>query len=553
MKRVILIITVITLFFGVTAFAHLTVNKGATVQSKSEIIKIENPNSVSGHIAKAGPAEDVVYTENFDSGMGAWSGDWALTNESYHSPDSSLTDSPGGDYGAYDTLTVELTTAVDLSSYLDARLEFWTKYDLENGFDYVYMYISSDGGSTWNLLHTFNGEGVDWYAFETSLGGYAGQSVNFKFTLISDGAYQVDGMYIDDFTVYGSTEDNSPPLIVHQGPTDSTSVPDDYVTVATVTDVSGVQSVTLSYNVDGGDLTVINPDSTVGDNYYFTIPQVEAGAKVTYFFTATDTQGNSGDSDEYSYYSGTILYYDDGEPEYIYQFAPGTELATRMSPTQNATLVTGMYRLYTDVDHDLDTIDVEVWDDRSGEPGSEMITPFGAWPQSTLDDPQAWSYIDFRGMDIEVSSDFWLGFIYRSDLPVILGDDPAVANRSMSNDGGTWTLITTDLDIRAIVDYHQGLVNDGGGSVPGKYILAQNYPNPFNAETKITYNLNSYTKAKLEVYNLIGRKVATLVDESQSPGRHSVIWNASNQATGIYFYKLTVGEESYLKKMILLK
>jgi len=117
-------------------------------------------------------ADDIVYNENFDSGMGAWSGQWGIATVHYHSAPNSMADSPVGNYPPSSSITVQLTTDIDLSAYQGARVEFWTKYEIEIGFDYVYMYVSSNSGTTWNNFHTFNGEGVDWYNFVGDLGGY---------------------------------------------------------------------------------------------------------------------------------------------------------------------------------------------------------------------------------------------------------------------------------------------------------------------------------------------------------------------------------------------
>ncbi|MBD3170403.1 MAG: T9SS type A sorting domain-containing protein [candidate division Zixibacteria bacterium] len=496
--------------------------------------------------------EELVYFEDFDSGHD-WIGDWGLDDGDSHSAPNSWSDSPGGNYQSNADVSTELSTQVDLTDYFGATLEFWTKYDIETGFDYVYMYISNDGGSTWNLFHTFNGEGVDWTLFSADIGGYAGQQITFKFQLVSDGAYEVDGMYIDDFSVYGSTEDTSPPLIIHQGPTDSTSVPDDYETMVTVTDPSGVQTVTLSYMVDEGNTEVINPDSSAGDNYYFTVPYQTGGSHVNYFFTATDTEGNSGDSPEYHYVAGNVLYYDDGEPEYIYQYQADNKNVTRFTPDEQAILVTGMIKLYTDVSHDLDTVDVSLWDADGSNPGDELITPFAVWPQSTLDKPEAWTYVDFRGMGMEFDDDFFFGFTYRSNLPVILGDSPAIRNRSRTYIAGSWLPADADFHIRVIVDYGQVGVDDNGGNTPVDFALNQNYPNPFNAQTTITYTLAGNSDVKLEVYNLLGQKVATLVDGYQNAGIHAVNWDASEVSSGIYFYKLDAGDKVLTRKMSLLK
>jgi hypothetical protein len=85
--------------------------------------------------------------------------------------------------------------------------------------------------------------------------------------------------------------------------------------------------------------------------------------------------------------------------------------------------------------------------------------------------------------------------------------------------------------------------------------LNQNYPNPFNPTTKIEFSLagNAPVNVKLKVYDVLGKEIQTLVNDKKSPGHHSVIFDGKKLASGIYFYKLSVGEFSFSKKMILLK
>jgi len=89
--------------------------------------------------------------------------------------------------------------------------------------------------------------------------------------------------------------------------------------------------------------------------------------------------------------------------------------------------------------------------------------------------------------------------------------------------------------------------------LPTHFALGQNHPNPFNAITVINYELPVHAYVKLEVYNISGEKVATLVDSKQQTGYRSIIWEASAVSSGIYFYKLTAGDKVFTKRMTLLK
>jgi hypothetical protein len=91
------------------------------------------------------------------------------------------------------------------------------------------------------------------------------------------------------------------------------------------------------------------------------------------------------------------------------------------------------------------------------------------------------------------------------------------------------------------------------GLLPTYYSLSQNYPNPFNPSTSISYSIPKQTQVQLQVYNLLGQLIATLVDESKQPGTYTVTWDASTRSSGLYFYRMTAGEFVETKKAILLK
>ncbi len=90
-------------------------------------------------------------------------------------------------------------------------------------------------------------------------------------------------------------------------------------------------------------------------------------------------------------------------------------------------------------------------------------------------------------------------------------------------------------------------------TVPSKFALSQNYPNPFNPATTISYSLPSATHVRLDVFNILGQKVATLVDEHQTAGEHTVLWESVGFSSGIYLYRLSTPEAVETRKMILLK
>ena len=94
-------------------------------------------------------------------------------------------------------------------------------------------------------------------------------------------------------------------------------------------------------------------------------------------------------------------------------------------------------------------------------------------------------------------------------------------------------------------------VDDRQGLVPEAFSLEQNYPNPFNPATRIKYRLPSEAAVKLEVFNLLGDRVATLVNAKQPRGEYAVTFRGEGLASGIYFYRLEAGKNLHLKRMVL--
>ena len=97
------------------------------------------------------------------------------------------------------------------------------------------------------------------------------------------------------------------------------------------------------------------------------------------------------------------------------------------------------------------------------------------------------------------------------------------------------------------------LTNESITNIPAEFALTQNYPNPFNPSTTINYDLPSSNFVTLKIYDLVGKEVATLVNEKLDAGRYSATFNGSNLASGMYFYKISAGEFTFVRKMVLIK
>ena len=127
--------------------------------------------------------------------------------------------------------------------------------------------------------------------------------------------------------------------------------------------------------------------------------------------------------------------------------------------------------------------------------------------------------------------------IYTDNLSTGTGDDTA----------GTW-FVGHD-SIKGVISNKVAVAD----AAPAAFSVAQNTPNPFNPSTTITFTLAKAGKVTVDVYNIAGQKVDTLVNGSMSAGSHSVTWSASKLSAGLYFYTVKSGEFSKTMKMTLLK
>jgi hypothetical protein len=150
---------------------------------------------------------------------------------------------------------------------------------------------------------------------------------------------------------------------------------------------------------------------------------------------------------------------------------------------------------------------------------------------------------DFHLMAVDCGQPF--------DSPCVDAGDPAISDSLLDC---SWGLGTTSSDMGAY----------GGGSIltaidgsefglPRCLVLAGNYPNPFNVSTSIRYNLPEASNLSIEIFNILGQQVATLMEGFEQAGEYTIIWNASDLPSGVYFARLETGKSIETIKMLLLK
>lgn len=171
---------------------------------------------------------------------------WDTTAATFMSAPSSITDSPNGDYNNNENKTITLNEPINLTNALGAQVTFFTKWDIESGWDYVQFEISIDGGATWvpqcgKYTNTgsqngtqpegeplYDGTNLDWVQEKIDLSDYLGETLLARFELVSDSFQTADGFYFDDLTftvIENSTLSTTNPEIsqfsVYPNPTQS--------------------------------------------------------------------------------------------------------------------------------------------------------------------------------------------------------------------------------------------------------------------------------------------------------------------------------------------
>jgi hypothetical protein len=186
-----------------------------------------------------------------------------------------------------------------------------------------------------------------------------------------------------------------------------------------------------------------------------------------------------------------------------------------------------------------------------------------------------WRKIDVSSWNVDLNSGFVVGLVFgadASDPRLMISTEPFEEPHhsygySTSTSGRNWYVFVSNSAGDSAFKYfvrayaHFGTPTGVAEPIelqPSTFALENNYPNPFNPSTMIRYNIASQGHIRLRVFDFIGREVASLVDEQQTPGSYAVKWHGTDNTgallpTGVYFYRLEGTGQQLTKKMILLK
>jgi|GEM_PF-7094821 hypothetical protein len=481
-------------------------------------------------------SQTTVFFDDFESGAAQWelTGTWGLEESFPYSGSWSLSDSPGGDYQGNTITYASLAEGLDLTAYLFAQLSFWTLYDLETEFDYVYIEASADDFNTFSVLGSISGENAldttsPWQEMTYSLGAYLGQpNVKVRFKFVSDPYYNTDGFYADDVAILGSNTDMQPPAWSHDPPDFYKGSTGPMAIQAELYDISGISETWLNFKVDGVLQNIQIAGYVVDNNIYqYVIPSQLSGANVDYWLTAVDSSplSNIVVTDTFHYISGNYLVYDDGAFEYYISAGPNannpdiTGFAVRFTvPDSTPNLVTALIRNYTDPNNPNSPMLFHVWStDAGGGIGYDLITPFLVIPEATLWDWGAFTRIDLRPYSDQLSNiqgDVFAGFTVPSGRVNILISSPSSTSRSFYLEGNSWITASSDYFFRAITGtYHKDVgvtalitpaSGNGLGQNQGVTVNIKNFGTESQSDIPISYSLDGI----LQVVDTISDTVA---------------------------------------------
>jgi hypothetical protein len=172
----------------------------------------------------------------------------------------------------------------------------------------------------------------------------------------------------------------------------------------------------------------------------------------------------------------------------------------------------------------------------------------GGWSgQGNIDEDPL--FIDPDNGDFHISSDS-CGYIF--DSPCIDTGDPDIYDNRHGCDWGLGYL-RSDMGAYGGGDSAPVGIENDMDELPQSFAIFRNYPNPFNSGTTVIFDIQDATNVRIDIYNLLGRRVTTLFDGNKPAGSHAISWQAGDLPSGIYFARLEAGEQTGNIKMVLLK
>jgi PKD repeat protein len=449
---------------------------------------------------------------------------------------------------------------LNLAGEGDVELDFWWKDFSDETHSQDGVYFSDNGGSSWVKVQDLNGASYTnnvWNNFTLDVDALAsanglGLTSTFviKFQQYDNYVITTDGHAYDDISVTGLAP--QPPVAAFSGSPTSGAYPLD----VQFTDASTGAPTSWSWDFgDGtGTSTAPNPSYTytAAGTYTVTLTATNAVGSddeiKTDYITVTEPGTAEWETITYDDFEGGFGNYTDGGGDcYLYTSGTYAHQGSNAAGIQdNSGVASSFYHTnghdvsgYTELEVDFWYIAISM--DRSTE---------DFWLQYY--DGSSWQTIATWAQGI----DFNNGTFYHETVTIPnTYNYPTNAQLRFVCDasGNRDDVYIDEIEWRGLT-----AGGSGGGivtqnSAPRQTSLAQNFPNPFNPRTSISYFLAEETSVTLEIFDVAGKRVVTLVDGTQGSGQQVVEYDASSLSSGVYFYRLVAGDFTEMKKMVLLK
>ncbi len=534
---------------------------GSSTETKTDYVTVSEPGS--GYA-------DLPYAMGFESGNldQYWatqtSGDGRVRVLSSYSPHSGsfllcMDDATLGGYSQ-----TEAWLHLNLAGKSQVDMEFWWKEFGDENHSQDGVYFSDDGGSSFTKVFSLNGtkySNQTWTQFildVDELAASAGLSLTatfvIKFQQYDNSPITTDGFGFDDISISESVP--QPPVAAFSGTPRSGTAP----LSVQFTDASAEGPTAWSWDFgDGGTSTEQNPDHTYTTEGTYTVTLTVTNAsgsdnetKVDYI-TVTEPGSGTWTVITYDDFEGGMGNYTDGGGDcFLYTSGTYAHQGSNAADIQDNSGTASSF--YHTVGHNVSgytELEVEFWFYAVSMDNSKE----DFWVQYY--DGSTWHTIASYARNI----DFDNGIFYSRVVTISSSQYNFPTNarlRFMCDASANRDDVYIDeIEFRGLSDGGSSgdacIVADRMPPTPDRSYLSQNYPNPFNPVTTISFNLVKSSHVKLEVFNVAGERVATLVNESRNAGLHYVDFDASSLSSGIYIYRLIAGEVMESKKMLLVK
>ena len=452
---------------------------------------------------------------------------------------------------------------LNLAGKSDVALSFWWKEFGDEDHTQDGVFFSDNGGSTFAKVYSLIGGSTTYQQIDLDvdqLASAAGLSLTgtfvIKFQQYDNYSISTDGMAFDDILVESF---DVPPVADFSGNPTSGPAP----LAVTFTDLSTNNPTSWSWTFgDGGSSAVQNPSHSYADPGTYTVTLTASnafgsdGETKTGYITVTEPSQTTVITYD-GFESGMGSYTDGGGDMSRYTYGTyAWEGSCAADIQDNSGVASSFYH----------TLGYNV----SGFAEMEVDFYFIAISMDTNEDflleyynGSAWQTV----VDLVVGVDFSNNTFYHAVITIDRAsfNFPTNAKLRFRCDASSNTddVYIDNIEWRGLATASSvpgGMILSAGDTrgeilaeLPEEFSVAQNYPNPFNPVTSIDFTLPAPSHVVVSVYNILGQEVARLADGNFSAGEHSVQWDATYNASGVYFYRIDAGEFTTTRKMILLK